>query len=373
MIAVKSIARYVMAGLLACGLCMSSALPALADGAKDQKKAPIKATKYYKDLRKKVKKNMVALNNCVIKYMPMDGEWKPGESFFKPSDLFMCQPQLNQMESSLAELLSPDTPPLLWESKEQQEKINLGNAAAKDFYELYLAPNRYLVNLVNTDPNMVGSIIQIQNLAGWGCYVAPQLKEKLGKLSKAIDEYKSTGNKNAFLPFSKFLSYDNGNMKLTSEAANAFEDLNRHVRVVKNQRKKILLDLMKGHHAMRKMEGDLDARCAELIASCPDEELKKDWQECYRYLKDWTYKRAKYAFLDLSDYFSKALDGNHEWGKIFSTKYVTSYAPNFIPVDSDNYIEMLRETLEYYVPGSVKIVQGLGVSINGRVNIDHLE
>ena len=180
MIAVKSIARYVMAGLLACGLCMSSALPALADGAKDQKKAPIKATKYYKDLRKKVKKNMVALNNCVIKYMPMDGEWKPGESLFKPSDLFMCQPQLNQMESSLAELLSPDTPPLLWESKEQQEKINLGNAAAKDFYELYLAPNRYLVNLVNTDPNMVGSIIQIQNLASWGCYVAPQLKEKLG-------------------------------------------------------------------------------------------------------------------------------------------------------------------------------------------------
>ena len=75
MIPMKNIVRIVAAGLLVCGFCVASAYPALADAPKNKSEAAVNGWKYYEDQDKKVNTARIAVNDCVIKYMPMDAEW----------------------------------------------------------------------------------------------------------------------------------------------------------------------------------------------------------------------------------------------------------------------------------------------------------
>lgn len=369
MIPMKNIVRTVAAGLLVCGFCVASAYPALADAPRNKSEAAVNGRKYYEDLDKKVDKARVAVNDCVIKYMPMDAEWMEGDHPFKPGDLFMCQSQLQSLEAAMDAMYSPDTPPLLWENSEQQEKNKRNLAVHKELMELYLAPNRYLINLVDTDPDVTGAIVQTTQLVSWSIQVTDRFQAKLKEMSSWIDKFKSSGDPVHLEPFAQILSYSNGNVKFTSAWENTLADMDRHTKTVLRDKRKIIDALFRAAEQILKMEADLKAREAALLSACDDPETKKGIQSVCKYLRDWTYKRAKYAFADLRFWAIECFDNRHKHGKIFSTQTVPSYAPNFEPVSSESYREMIKNALEYYVPNSVQIKQGAGVMVDGKMKL----
>ena len=225
----KKIVRTVAAGLLVCGLCSASAFPALADAPKNKSEAAVNGRKYYQELREKVGKAIVEVNNCVIKYMPMDSEWMEGDHPFKPGDLYVCQPQLQSVEAAIDAMYSTDTPPLLWENSEQQESIKRGLAVQREFYDLYLAPNRYLINLVETDPNVTDVIVRVLQLYNWSKSVKPHIEKRFKELNSYIDKFKSTGDLAHLEPFSENLTYSRGQVRFTAKWDNDLYDIDRHL------------------------------------------------------------------------------------------------------------------------------------------------
>ena len=366
MIPMKNIVRTAAAGLLACGLCATSVLPALADAPKNTSEAAVSGRKYYGELHDKVSAAKEEVNNCVIKYMPMDGEWMEGDHPFKPGDLFLCQPQLQSMESAMEALFSPDTPPLLWENSEQQERYRIMLAAQKEFYDLYLAPNKYLINLVDNDPEVTGVIIQVLQFYNWSLFMTPHIKEKFTELNSYIDRFKSTGDLAQLEPLSKFMTYSKGQVRFNANWDNTLYDIDRHTETILKEKRGFYSQLEKATLVINKMQEELKSKGPAIIASIEDKALKKRVQSVYDYLLEWTYKRAKLAFHDLRFWAMELFDSKHPMGMVFSTKNVAKYAPNFRSVDSESYREMIKETLQYYVPNNVTIMMGKGIFVDGQ-------